>query len=97
MGGLHVYTKSITSSAQILWNWLDPERSDGGQLHVLCVAQACIVAALGDWIVRCRCDLQTSEEQREHEDVAHLLSPRFVLSNMRQKGPPLNSKGATEG
>jgi transcriptional regulator with XRE-family HTH domain len=31
VGGLHVYAKSITSSAQIPWNWLDdPEGSDGG-------------------------------------------------------------------
>ena len=64
---------------------------------MLRVAQACIVAALGDRIVRCRCGRQTSEEQREHEDVAHLLSPHFASSNMRQKRSPLNSKGATRG
>jgi transcriptional regulator with XRE-family HTH domain len=31
VGGLHVYAKSITSSAQILWSWLDdPEGSETG-------------------------------------------------------------------
>ena len=78
-GGIRVCARSITSLAQVLWNWLDdPAGRNGGQLQGLCFAQAFIVAALGDWIVRCRCGRQTSEEQREHQDVAHLVPPNFA-------------------